>query len=102
MEHEGGAKDGAGWTALMWAARNGHKDCVKLLLEREGGMKDKDGWTALMKAVYWNRIECVRLLAEREGDMKTTREWWGYPPGTVAHDIAEMMGRTGIASILSG
>ena len=102
MEHEGGAKDGAGWTALMWAARNGHKDCVKLLLEREGGMKDKDGWTALMKAVYWNRIECVRLLAERERGMKTTRRWCGLPPGTTALDIAKERSHTAIASILSG
>ena len=34
--------------------------------------------------------------------MKTTREWWGFPPGTTALDVAKKMGYKEIASILSG
>ena len=86
----------------MHAAEKGHATCVELLAEREGGMRDKDGWTALMFAAYWNNLECVKLLAEREKDMKTTRRWFEFPPGTAALGVAEKMGRTAIASILSG
>ena len=97
-----GERDVGGWTALVRAARNGRPGCVKLLLEKESGMQDKDGWTALMLAVYDNRLECARLLAEREKDMKTTCEYWGFPPGSTALDIAEDWGHTEIVSILSG
>ncbi|EFO65685.1 Kinase, NEK [Giardia lamblia P15] len=63
---QAGMKDNYGQTALMWAARNGHSECVRLLVEKEGGMKNSSGWTALMKAICNNRIGCVRLLAEWE------------------------------------
>ncbi|ESU41364.1 Calmodulin [Giardia duodenalis] len=102
LEKEGNIQDKDGVTALMLAACNRDPDYVKLLLEKEGGMQDNDGWTALMRAVFVGHTESVRLLAEREKDMKTIREWFGYPPGTTALDIAKERGHTEIASILSG
>ncbi len=40
---DGGEYDSQnGWTALMWAAQNGHADCVRLLLDAGA---DKDAKT---------------------------------------------------------
>ena len=95
-------RDGWDWSAPMHAAEKGHIECIKLLLEKEAGMRDDRSWTALMQAAQGGHTECVRLLAEREKDMKTIREQSGFPPGTAALDAAKKMGRTAIASILSG
>ena len=59
-------------------------------------------WSAPMHAAEKGHATCVELLAEREKDMKTARRWVGYLPGTTALGVAEKMGRTAIASILSG
>ena len=67
-----------------------------------GGMQDSRDWSAPMHAAEKGHATCVELLAERERDMKTTHKWNWFPPGTAALDIAKEMGRTGIASILSG
>ena len=42
MEHigEAGATDEYGWTALMWAAFNGHPECGKLLLDFPEELKE--------------------------------------------------------------
>ena len=63
-------KDIFGKTALMIAARNGHTECVQLLLEREGGLQKKDGETALMIAARSGYVECVKLLLEKEGEIQ--------------------------------
>lgn len=63
-------KDGAGETALMSTARNGHVECLKLLLDKEEGMQRPDGWTALMMAALRGHAECVKLLLEKEGGMQ--------------------------------
>ena len=70
-------------------------------MEHEGacGMAGMD---RPMHAAEKGHAACVELLAERERDMKTTRGWFGYLPGTTALGVAKEMGRTGIASILSG
>jgi len=39
-----------GETALIYAAANGHLECVKILAPLENGMRDNDGETALMNA----------------------------------------------------
>ncbi|TNJ26547.1 Kinase, NEK [Giardia muris] len=59
-----GHRDLTGMTALMWAAREGHANCVPLL-EKEIGMKDNGGETALMKAAEHGRTDCI-LLLEKE------------------------------------
>ena len=65
-----GMQNGDGQTALMLAARNGHSDCVALLLDEEAGMRDKDGHTALMLAVMNNNLRCVELLRDKEAGLK--------------------------------
>ncbi|ESU40545.1 Ankyrin repeat protein [Giardia duodenalis] len=89
-------------TALMRAVACRHAKVVRLLVEHEGGMQDDCGYTALMWAAYSNNPECVKLLARKEKDMKTTREWSGFPPGTMALNIARRKNHTEIVPILSG
>ena len=66
---------GYDYTALMYAAQNGHADCVGLLLKKEGGMKNKGGWTALMSAAQNGHTECVKLLLEKEAGMQNNYGW---------------------------
>ena len=48
------APDKAGWTALMYAARGGHLDIARLLLQRGASVNvtNSKGWTALMFASW--------------------------------------------------
>ncbi|EFO60930.1 NEK, Kinase [Giardia lamblia P15] len=64
--HEKGRQDVAGMTALMWAAHQGHKRAVKILLEHEKGMRDKDGNTAFMYALRNKHTDIAALLHEHE------------------------------------
>lgn len=53
-----------GWSALMWASRNGRIEVVKLLLEKGANVNygDKEDWTALMIAIETRNKEIVKLL----------------------------------------
>jgi ankyrin repeat protein len=57
-------QDNDGWTALMWAARNGHEGVVQRLLENQVDMEkqDNDGWTALMRAAWKGHEGVVQML----------------------------------------
>ena len=46
----------------MMAARNGHEQCVQLLIPFELKMQDDMGWTALMSATQAGHLLCVKLL----------------------------------------
>ena len=63
VEKEKGLRDSKGWTALMWAVKNDHTDCVRLLM-REKDLKGYNGGTALDMAKLWRRHEIVALLSE--------------------------------------
>ena len=55
---------------MMWAAANGHADCLRALLDW-GAMVDKvnsDGNTALHCASKRGALDCVQLLVERGAD----------------------------------
>ena len=39
-----------GFTALMYAARNGHFECARVLVVHEARIRDRDGRTALIWA----------------------------------------------------
>ncbi|TNJ28877.1 Kinase, NEK [Giardia muris] len=69
-----GKKDEYGQTALIWAAKNGHSDCIPFLKE-ELGMQNKRGWTALMSAAHNGCADCIPLLKEefevQDNDGKT-------------------------------
>ena len=60
------AKGEAGWTALMHAARNGHTEIVKALLENGADVnaKSQDDWTAIRMAVGEGHADVVHLLRE--------------------------------------
>lgn len=57
------AKGLDGRTALMWAARSGHEDCVTLLVPVSDPLaQDDNGRSALMLAALHEQEECVRML----------------------------------------
>ncbi|XP_065065714.1 ankyrin repeat, PH and SEC7 domain containing protein secG-like [Rhopilema esculentum] len=57
------------WTPLFMAAKQGHADCVKLLLEAgaevDGINKHKAAWTPLWVATYAGHEKCVKLLLDK-------------------------------------
>lgn len=61
-QHE--ARKHHGWTALVWAARNGHTDLVTLLLDQGANINaiTKDGFTALSHAISKKHINTAHLL----------------------------------------
>ena len=52
-----------GYTALMYAAANGHTDCLQLLLG-EILMQNNAGKTAIYCTCYWGEAECVKYLLD--------------------------------------
>jgi ankyrin repeat protein len=70
------AKKHHGWTALMWAARNGQADLVNLLIDSGANMNaiTKDGWTALVHAIDNKHVETAQLLLERGADPNLTED----------------------------
>lgn len=71
--HEVKRKDDTGMTALMWAARNGYHDAVKLLAEHEHSILDKDGQTAMMWAAQNGHSKSVSLLLDYEKGVKSAK-----------------------------
>ncbi len=66
------AKNKAGQTALMLAAREGRDDNVKALIARGAKVNDRDGdgWTPLMLAAYNGQSFVVNALLEAKADFK--------------------------------
>ncbi|EFO64324.1 Kinase, NEK [Giardia lamblia P15] len=71
--HEKGCADITGMTALMWAAWQGHKEAVEILLEHEKEMKDRDGNTAFVHALKNKHTDIALLLREHEAPSWTPR-----------------------------
>jgi len=74
-----------GWTALMWASRHGHLDCMRALLEHGADVNvvtERDGFfaigtTALIGAVKGHaekdrRTACVELLLAHKANVNET------------------------------
>jgi hypothetical protein len=57
----------------MWAARKGHTEIARALVEARADMNVRDcasaGWTPLMHAIHKNQNELARLLIERGADV---------------------------------
>ncbi|HEV7903914.1 MAG TPA: ankyrin repeat domain-containing protein [Pyrinomonadaceae bacterium] len=66
-------RDKSGYTALVWAARNGSTEVAKTLIEAHADMNARDcaanGWTPLIHAIHKNNNEMARLLIERGADV---------------------------------
>ena len=59
------AESGSGYTALMYAAQDGHAGCVRALLRAAGidaNFTNVDGETALSLAACYGHRDCVHLL----------------------------------------
>ncbi|KAL4227260.1 Peroxisomal NADH pyrophosphatase nudt12 [Mactra antiquata] len=63
-------KNDRGWTALMFAARNGHTNVVKELLQHgiDVNMINSTGQTALDIALFWNHSDIAQLLNKPDKD----------------------------------
>jgi len=57
------------WTAVSIAARNGHDNCIAVLVKAgaELSLPVSDGDTALDKAIFWEQEDSERLLREHGG-----------------------------------
>jgi len=66
-------QDGFKLTALMFAADEGHLECVKILAPLEKGMKTNWGWTALMSAADEGHLDCVKFLVSEDEERKASQ-----------------------------
>ncbi|TNJ26389.1 Ankyrin repeat protein 2 [Giardia muris] len=91
--HLAGGRNEQGWTALMYAAREGKEECVWLLMDKEARMQKKDGFSALMVAAMNGHVECVRLLMDAEAGLRNK-------DGRTALHIAADAGRSQCVEVL--
>ncbi|MCK4319689.1 ankyrin repeat domain-containing protein [Candidatus Micrarchaeota archaeon] len=70
------AEDKDGWTALMWAAKKGYAETVKLLIEKEADVNAKDSYntTTLMLASDNGYLKIAELLIEKGVDVNAKNE----------------------------
>ncbi|EFO64008.1 Protein 21.1 [Giardia lamblia P15] len=94
-------RNSEGDTALIIAARAGHKDIVELL-----DPTDKDGVTALMRAADRNDLATARALAPLQGGQKASRDIKigevTIDKGGTALMIAAVRGHAKIVELLAG
>lgn len=67
--HEAGRRAGFDYTALIYAARNGHTNCVRLLAEKEAGVTTTTGRTALFWALLNGHDDCAEILYLKEHEI---------------------------------
>ncbi|ESU40242.1 Ankyrin repeat protein [Giardia duodenalis] len=70
--HEKGCNDITGMTALMWAAQQGHREPVEVLIEHEKGLKDNKGNTAFMHALKNKHEDVAVILSKQEAPSWTS------------------------------
>ncbi|XP_013379488.1 peroxisomal NADH pyrophosphatase NUDT12 [Lingula anatina] len=74
------AKNERGWTALMFAARNGQSAILKKLLERgsDPSIMNSTGQTALDIASFWNHQDAAKVLKEKPETAKSSEQVINY------------------------
>lgn len=87
-----------GWTALLYAATNGHADIVKLLLDASAYIDGAapNGTTPLMMATRGGYIDTVRLLLDEGADPSVKNE-----NGDTAASWALKAKQTNIADLIN-
>jgi uncharacterized protein len=87
---EGRPKDmnRGGFTALMYAAREGHVDAARALVEGKVDLDlaDPDGTTPLILALMNGHWDTAKLLVEAGADVNLW-DWWGQSPLYMAVDM---------------
>ena len=75
-------------TPLMFAAREGHVETARLLLDAGADVhaSDKNGITPLLMAISNNRIPMARFLIERGANIHV-KDWYGRTPLFAAVEI---------------
>lgn len=67
-------RDSKGSTSLQLAARNGHSDCIKLIVEKGGAdVQERNattGWVALHEAAFRGHVECVKVLLQLNAPLR--------------------------------
>ncbi|HVY83081.1 MAG TPA: ankyrin repeat domain-containing protein [Steroidobacteraceae bacterium] len=78
-------------TPLLYAAREGHIDVARLLLDAGADIEkaDADGVTPLLMAILNGRIELAQMLIERGANVKVS-DWYGQTPLWSAVDIRNL------------
>ena len=74
-------------TPLLYAAREGHTDVAKLLLEKGAGIEiaDADGVTPLLMAVLNGQLSLAQFLMDRGANVNVS-DWYGQTPLWAAVD----------------
>ena len=95
------SKDTNGLTPLHWAAIQGHKDMVELLLANKADVNARDnyGWTALHAAALFGQAGVTELLLANKADVnaKANDGWTPLHRATAnGHkDVAEVLRQHG-------
>ena len=95
-----------GWTALLWAAEEGHSEVAKLLLAKGADVHAKTdyGWTALMWAALQGKEDLVSVLLKSGSDVheKNSQGWTAlrYAKAKGFEEVAKLL-KTGSTSTRS-
>jgi ankyrin repeat protein len=85
-----------GMTALLLAARDGHLDAAKVLVEvgADVNLRDPNGLTPLMMALTNGQLDVAKFLLDHGADVSAA-DWWGRQPLWAAVDIRNLAVRSG-------
>lgn len=88
-----------GWTALHYAASNGHLQVMSLLLDQHAYIDaaSPNGTTPLMMAARYGSFAATKLLLEAGADPGLRNEL-----GLSAHDFASSVGRADVLDLIVG
>jgi cytohesin len=97
------AKDGVGWTPLLYAAAYGHKEIAELLIENGADLnaKSENGWTPLHRAAEYGHKGIVELLIAKGADVNAKAGKWDVTPlGLTIQSIHFPFGHPEIGALL--